>query len=111
MKTLLLIPVLLLLSSCSSQNKKSNPLPPKTAVQTSKKLTPEVKVESSISCNLAKNHRLLEIVKTDKGCELFYTRDGDKISKATSENGVSHCEKVAQNIKNNLSTAGFKCNQ
>lgn len=110
MKIYLPIIALSLFTFSCSQNPKKPGENNKHKMIKEEKLTPTTDADQTTNCHLAKSSRIIEVVKTDQGCELFYTRDGEKISKASSDQGVSHCQKVAQNIQSNLKNAGFSCN-
>jgi hypothetical protein len=62
------------------------------------------------SCTKGSETRLFEIVKTEKGCVLNYTKSGKTTAVATSSHGVQHCEKSEEKIRSKLEKAGYQCN-
>ncbi|MGE0528232.1 MAG: hypothetical protein AB7G93_03140 [Bdellovibrionales bacterium] len=78
------------------------------------KATPEAKTKSEatgerMECSVKGDERFLEIRKTDSGCELAYTKNGQEAVVASSVNGTSHCESTQEKIKGRLEEAGFTC--
>lgn len=46
---------------------------------------------------------------TPAGCKLWYSNYSKSEPIAWSKNGLTHCEKVNQNIRHNLENAGYAC--
>lgn len=65
---------------------------------------------SILKCKSGKDERLLEIVSTEAGgCELSYSKFGDRKIIATSIQGLNHCEKVMQKTRSALENSKFLC--
>lgn len=79
------------------------------AVNTAKEMSSET--ASSFTCSLGSDQRSVEIVNGESPkCEVFYTKNGEKLSVARANWDFSYCEKVASQVKGNLDNAGFSCN-
>ncbi|MBI4403469.1 MAG: hypothetical protein HY537_04875 [Deltaproteobacteria bacterium] len=86
-----------------------------------KKSVPQAKTEGDIHqgkpslqgtkiiCKAEKDERIVEIVETAPGCELKYTKFGETQVIASSAVGPAHCNRVRDQIKNNLEDFGYKC--
>jgi hypothetical protein len=55
------------------------------------------------------DQRILEVLKTEKGCQLMYTKGGSAKSIANSNHGIKHCQKVQKRIHDKLVQNGFEC--
>ncbi|MCB0410968.1 MAG: hypothetical protein KDD22_00475 [Bdellovibrionales bacterium] len=102
------------LGACSHSKKKDEVKAPEAQTETVKKENNKAEKTSeaglgSVTCETASDKRQIEVVKSGEGCELKYTKFGNEEVIATSASGTSHCEKIADRIKNNLIEAGFKC--
>ena len=62
------------------------------------------------TCKLNNDSRRLEVVRSESGCVLQYTKDGSTNEIASGGVGSNHCQAVADRIKGNLTQAGFSCN-
>jgi hypothetical protein len=63
-----------------------------------------------ITCKKKEESRTLRLEALQpKGCNLWYSKHGDKDPMATSKSSAEHCEKVRDKIRKNLETAGYKC--
>lgn len=64
---------------------------------------------ADVSCKLGEEVRKLEVVKSESGCTLQYTKAGNTNEIASGGVGSEHCQNVSDKIKGNLESAGFKC--
>jgi len=67
------------------------------------------KSNTIIKCSIEKDQRSMEVKPLDKGCTLFYLKQGETKAVASSRYGIDHCQKVQSKIKSRLEKAGFKC--
>lgn len=71
----------------------------------------ETEAASSYACSQGSDERMIEVVKGDNPkCEVFYTKNGEKVSIAHANWDVTYCDKVVNQVKTNLTNAGFSCN-
>ena len=63
----------------------------------------------SLVCKSGSDTRTLEVITTDGGCELSYTKFDQTSTPAQSGNGTAYCESIKEKIKGNLENSGFKC--
>lgn len=74
-----------------------------------KDMKKKVQVSGDFSCQLGEDKRKLEVVKSESGCALQYTKSGVSNEVASGGVGSEHCQNVANKIKGKLEEAGFKC--
>ena len=63
----------------------------------------------SVNCTVGGDSRTIEVREDGKGCQVIYTKHGESNSIASGTYGLDHCKKVQDQIKGNLSSAGFTC--
>lgn len=69
------------------------------------------KMASSFNCSLGSDDRTIEIVNGENPkCEVFYSKNGERLSVARANWDASYCDKVAGQVKGNLENAGYSCN-
>lgn len=69
------------------------------------------KSASSFNCSLGSDERMIEIVAGENPkCEVFYAKNGERLSIARANWDASYCDKVAGQVKGNLENAGYSCN-
>lgn len=120
MKFLMLITTLFVFG-CASNEGREMEAKAETAM-TEKKMEVEQKVEkemnkveemkesaSAKTCNSGIDSRMIEVEKTDKGCEVFYTKNNEKKSIASAKYDLGYCDSIQDRITSNLTNAGFKC--
>ena len=61
------------------------------------------------TCTVGADKRLIEIARTKGRCEVHYTKSGEDASVAWAEATPSLCTEVFGRIRNNIESAGFKC--
>jgi len=123
-KLVLVSAVAIFALSCSSSKKMEGPAKPEA---TEKKVTTEVKKGAdkakatfsskktvagidTVTCKIDGDTRVIEVAKFEKaGCEVFYTKMGNKESKASAAWDVAYCQSVADRMRGNLEKAGFTC--
>lgn len=64
---------------------------------------------TSVTCESAKETRVLINKAVGKGCEVTYDRNGDKSIAGGAKNDLTYCAKIVEKIQGNLEKAGFKC--
>jgi hypothetical protein len=109
MKPALLLCVLLL-AACAGSAKKG--VESKVSASTDLEAAKAEKIAETsvaIQCQSNKETRLLTNRSLDKGCEVEYERNGEKMVAASAKNDPTHCAKVAERIRGNLEKAGFRC--
>ena len=68
-------------------------------------------VASNFNCSIGSDARTIEIVNGENPkCEVFYTKNGERLSIARANWDASYCDKVAGQVKGNLENAGYSCN-
>ncbi len=103
------------ITACSSGKKKEEAA--KAAEQAVTKEAEAKKAEAkksqeppALECVKNKDIRTVQVVKVEpNGCEVQYSKFGNKTTIASSAYGTEHCEKVKEQIKSNLESASFKC--
>jgi hypothetical protein len=61
------------------------------------------------TCKNGNEERVLEILPTQKGCLLQYTKAGATEEKAKSVRGVQICQDAMKKIADRLTAAGYRC--
>lgn len=62
------------------------------------------------TCLRSSDTRIVSVLdRTGGGCGTVYTKHGDKQTVAMANFDMNYCDKVFENIKGNLSSAGFDC--
>lgn len=75
-----------------------------------KKDTKQAKEDAKeLTCMVNKDARLISLEKTEKRCEVHYTKNGETNQVAWGESTPSICDDVFNNIKTNIEKEGFKC--
>lgn len=81
------------------------------AEEAAEEMVSEATTAKSFSCSLGSDERSIEIVEGENPkCEVFYTKNGERLSIAKANWDASYCDKVANQVKGNLENAGFSCN-
>lgn len=80
-----------------------------TQTTTAKAKAPEKSNSERYTCTVGKDKRLVEINRTTGRCEVHYTKSGEDNSVAWAEATPSICTEVFGRIRNNIESAGFKC--
>ena len=81
------------------------------ASESEEEMVSEATSAKSYSCSLGSDERMIEIVEGENPkCEVFYTKNGERLSIAKANWDSSYCEKVSGQVKGNLENAGFSCN-
>lgn len=95
--------------ACSSTDKKADNAEAKATAE-AKMETKLVKTDQ-LKCELNSDVRLVELSKANgiKLCEVHYSKEGSKERIASAEHQAKFCDNVLGNVKNNLTSAGFKC--
>jgi len=106
LKTLFCIMAISTLSVACASKKKAELQDQKAQVKTE-----ATQSENSYACLVGKDVRLVEVEKTQKGCEVNYTKLGEKQQVAWAESTPSICTRVKKQIRNNIEAKGFKCDQ
>lgn len=66
--------------------------------------------DNLVKCNLKNDKRKIQIKNNDKGCKVLYTKFGKEKSIASSvKKNNFYCNSILKRVKDNLVTAGFKC--
>ena len=126
MKFSLLIIALFVVSCASNSNKKMDDKTKK--MMKTEKAKAEMKVEKEMKktkkmkdtktmkasasakvCSLAGDKRMIEVKKVDKGCEVFYSKNGENKSIASAQNDLGYCDSIQDRVTSKLTAAGFKC--
>lgn len=113
MRFSILILILSAVAACSSA-KKQPPTPvvpaaPAPAQTPAPATAASPSAKAKLSCTHGSDARILELRQMNKGCELGYTKAGKEAVVATSVNGLGHCEKTLEKIKEKLVASGFTC--
>lgn len=99
-----------LLTAACAQKKKSGDILEAKAPEKKEELVTQQKVaDQAYKCTVNKDTRLVEFDKSDKRCEIHYTKFGEKMQVAWAENTPSICNDVFSKIKSNIESKGFKC--
>lgn len=61
------------------------------------------------TCKKDKDERVMEIIPTQKGCVLQYTKAGKTEEKAKSVRAVQVCQDAMKKITDRLESAGYHC--
>ena len=116
MKFSLLIITFFIFSCASNSTKKMEEKTHKTmkaeVVKAKKEMTKTKSIKTSASaktCSRADDKRTIEIKKLDKGCEVFYSKNGENKSVASAQNDLGYCDSIQDRITSKLTAAGFKC--
>ena len=120
MKLLLVLSISFALAACGSSAKKDTASPKTDAAKTqagstakasepAKAASSETKSIAGYVCVIGDIKRELRNVKTSTGCSVEYTKDGTTQEIASGSANSTHCSEVMERVKNNLSTAGYKC--
>ncbi len=109
MKAALTLCVLLLVA-CAGPEKKTKESTASSASEASAEANEKKPpVASTVTCQNAHEKRVLTLQTAEKGCEVVYERNGEKMVAASAKNDPTHCAKVIDRIRGNLEKAGFKC--
>ena len=74
-------------------------------------MTSSTEAASNFNCSMGSDDRTIEIVNGENPrCEVFYTKNGERLSIARANWDSSYCDKVAGQVKGNLENAGYSCN-
>ena len=65
--------------------------------------------QNSYFCVVNKDKRVIKMDKSQKRCEVHYTKFGEKSQVAWAENTPSICSDVYDRIRTNIESKGFKC--
>lgn len=80
-------------------------------VKTTVEETVDAEATSKLTCSVGSDERTVEIIEGDSPkCEVFYTKNGERLSIARANWDVAYCTKVLNQVKGNLENAGFSCN-
>lgn len=77
-----------------------------------KEVTPVVeskKGDISFNCKFGEDSRTITLQKGNNRCEVHYTKSGTLNNIAWAEKTPSLCDKVFDNVRNNIEKGGFKC--
>jgi hypothetical protein len=120
MKFSLLIITLFVVGCASNSSQKMEEKTQKS--MKTEKVKAEVKVEKEMAkpkamktsaaaktCSLGGDKRSIDIKKMDKGCEVFYSKNGKNKSIASAQNDLGYCDSIQDRITSKLTTAGFTC--
>jgi hypothetical protein len=63
-----------------------------------------------IECKNGGDARKLSIISKEGGCEVEYTKAGEKKVIGNSSNGTGYCGTLVSKVRGNLENSGFTCN-
>jgi len=66
-------------------------------------------VVARLTCRKDQDERVMEIIPTQKGCVLQYTKAGKTEEKAASVRAVQVCQDAMKKITARLQAAGYRC--
>ncbi len=81
----------------------------KQETKSENKVVEAKKGDVSLNCKLGEDSRTITLQKGDKRCEVHYTKSGSLNNIAWGEQTPSICDKVFDNVRNNIEKGGFKC--
>jgi hypothetical protein len=104
-----------LAASCSTPTKAPSPAAPVAAPSPAPSVKAKAKADApgarlELKCELKGDARMITVVPNGEGCELHYLKAGKSDVVASSAKGTEHCDQVRAKMRQNLESAGFKCN-
>lgn len=109
MKAALMLCVLILAACAGPAKKGGESKGSVSASDDSSKAEKAPETSFVVGCRNEKETRTLTNQSIDKGCEVIYERNGEKMVAASAKNDPTHCAKVIDRIRGNLEKSGFKC--
>ena len=97
-------------AACSSADKQESAQNSKSEVKVQSKAEQASK-DNTLKCKLKDDIRIVKLSKESevKLCEIHYTKEGSKERIASAERQADFCSNVLNNVKKNLTDAGFNC--
>jgi hypothetical protein len=101
------------LAACASSPKKTEPVPAPVAVKPAPAPVPApVKAEPSrleVVCEQGTDRRTVIVLPKETGCEVHYSKFGHSERVATAVHEAAFCDRVQDNIRDNLEEGRFSC--
>ncbi len=119
-----LLGAVLMLSGCASQGKHSTEAKAETKAEKTEAATEATQEESKkseakktaaagedhVECVSGDDKRVIHVERKEGGgCEVHYTKFGQKEVVASATQDQNHCSQIRDRIRTNLTNAGFSC--